>query len=148
MNEIIKRPHAAIVHIPITLYPVSFIFLGMFWYLHDPGFLLAAFWCFMFAVIALVPVSITGFLDMVRLKSQSLEGHRLLTLHLVNGIAITLFGLAAGGYFYLHQPMMASKAILPFAMVSALLSFMVLSQGLIAAIMVYQHHIGIDGETR
>jgi hypothetical protein len=45
------------------------------------------------------------------------------------------------------QSMMTSN-VLPFAMVLALLSFIVLSQGLIAAIMVYQHHIGIDGETR
>lgn len=148
MNELMKRPHAAIVHLPMSLYPVSLVFAGMFRFMHDGAFLVAAFWCFMFAAIATLPVSLTGALDMWRLKAQSFEGHRLLKMHYLNGIAITLFSVIAGVYFLLHSPLSEPEVIPSFIAAAALLSVMVLGQGLIAAIMIYQHHIGIDGETR
>jgi uncharacterized membrane protein len=146
--ELIKRPHAALVHIPISLYPVSFIFLAMHYYQDNPAYLIAAFWCFMFAVISIIPIVATGFLDMARLKFYSREGDRLLKMHLVNGILITILSLGSGWYFYQNQPMLDSSLIASFWTVVALLSVLVMAQGVIAAIMIYQHHIGIDGETR
>jgi uncharacterized membrane protein len=148
MNEIIKRPHPAIVHIPIGLFPVSVIFLLMYRALGNTSFLDASYWCFMFAVISIIPVAVTGWLDYIRLKPHSDEGHRLLKLHLRNGVLITALSVIAGWYFYMQSPLENENLLTPYTIITVMLSALVLAQGYLAAIMIYQHHIGIDGDTR
>ena len=149
ITEIIKRPHPAIVHFPISLYPVSALFALLYSAQGEVGFLMTSYWSFLIASAILLPVALTGFLDMVRLKTaRSEKAHRLLMLHLFNGIAVTLFGLTAGFYFWRNSPLTDSSAMNAFTTCAILLALMVLGQGIIAALMIYQHKLGVDGETR
>lgn len=148
MKELIKRPHPAIVHFPISLFPISLVFLILFWAQDNPFFLNASFWCFVFAAIAVLPVAITGFLDMIRLKSHSLEAHKSLNLHMLNGIVITLLSIAGGLYFFFNPPMRDTSLLPAYSLLVAVQSLLVMIQGYVGAVMVYQKHLGIDGETR
>jgi uncharacterized membrane protein len=146
--ELIKRPHPAIVHFPISLYPVSVLFLIGYNAQNNPALLMAAYGCFLIGSLFLVPVAITGFLDYVRLGVHSVKAHKLLQIHLLNGLAITIFGLIAGVYFWINSPITDTVLIPALTGSAVLLSMMVLAQGAIAALMIYQHKLGVDGETR
>lgn len=148
MHELLKRPHPAIVHFPLSLYPVSFIFLALFWFQQNSLWLSMSFWCYILGAISVLPVAITGMLDMVRLKAHSASAHRWLNLHAWHGGIITLFSIISGVYFYIYQPMAEPALLRAFAFLVSLMSLMVLVQGYMGAVMVYQKHLGIDGDTR
>ncbi|HEY9688115.1 MAG TPA: DUF2231 domain-containing protein [Coleofasciculaceae cyanobacterium] len=148
MNELLKRPHPAIVHFPISLFPISLVFLILYWARDNVFFLNASFWCFVFGAVMLIPVAVTGFLDMIRLKSHSLEAHKSLNLHMLNGILITLLALSGGLYFFLNSPMRDPSLLPAYSLLMGVLSLLVAFQGYIGAVMVYRQHLGVDGDTR
>jgi uncharacterized membrane protein len=148
LKEVIKRPHPALVHFPITLYPVSLVFMALFWFRPDTALIQTSYWCYMIAVISILPIAITGLMDMIRLKPHSETSDRYLKIHLINGIIIALISFASGIYFYLNSPVVNEGLRTVYTTTLAALSALVMLQGLIAALMVYQHHLGIDGETR
>lgn len=146
--EIIKRPHPALVHFPISLYPISTVFFVLFMSRDATSFLQVSYWCFLIASLFMVPVATTGFLDYIRLKSHSDKAHHLLQIHLFNGVIATLIGIISGVFFWLQSPFQYDEWVPLYGAISSLLTIMVLAQGAIAALMVYQHKLGVDGETR
>lgn len=148
MTEIVKRPHPALVHFAMGLYPVSAVFGLLFIAVENSAFLQTSYWCFIIASLFMLPIAITGLLDYIRLKAHSHKAHRLLMLHLANGAIATVFALISGFYFWRNSPVENAALIQLFLVCSILLSLMVLAQGAIAALMIYQHKLGVDGETR
>lgn len=152
INELIKRPHPAIVHFPISLFPISFVFLILFWTQFNFFYLSAGFWCYLFGSVMSIPSALTGFWDMKRLQAGSDEGYRTLNLHMILGVAIFLLSVGGSIYFLIDYPqrlpMSHSAQIAPFTLIVAILTLFVLIQGYLGALMVYRHHFGIEGETR
>lgn len=148
MNELLKRTHPAIVHFPVSLFPVSFIFLVLYWLQNNAFFLGASFWCMIFGAISVLPVMLTGFWDMVRLKDHSMDAYKSLNIHMLNGILITVLAIPSGLYFYFNPPMREASLLPAYSLLIAVLSLLVAIQGYLGAIMVYQKHLGVDGETR
>lgn len=147
--EIIRRPHPALVHFPISLFPVSALFVLIAQAQNYPDLLTASYWCFLIAAIMMIPVALTGMLDFVRLKViRTLKGHRLMMLHLFNGALSTLAAGIAGVYFWQNPPQLYPHLLQAYTVTTIALSIMVLAQGVIAALMIYQHKLGVDGETR
>ncbi len=148
MEELKRRSHPALVHFPITLFPISLVFLLLFYGTGNPFFFMASYWCFMFGVISVIPVALTGLHDMKRLKHVSEQGHRLMNLHLKNGVFITVLSLLLG-FFFLWQPPYHREGLFFFYTASlVLLSILVMVQGYVAARMIYGFHLGVEGDTR
>lgn len=148
MVEIVKRPHPALVHFPISLYPISALFAILFRSQGNINLLQASYWCFIIAAVLLIPIAITGFLDFVRLKPHSPKAHRLLLIHLINGVLLTLLAIPSAFFFWRQPPWRDNDIFSWFFACTLLFSILALSQGAIAALMVYQHKLGVDGETR
>jgi uncharacterized membrane protein len=146
--EIVKRPHPALVHFSMSLYPVSALFAILFQVQDNPDLLQTSYWCFLLSTLMLVPIAITGFLDFIRLKAHSRKAHRLLLIHLINGLLLTLAAIPSGFFFWRHAPWQDPSVFPWFLGCTLLFSAMALGQGAIAALMVYQHKLGVDGETR
>lgn len=148
MNELIKRPHPAIVHFPLALFPVGFLFLIIYLLRQDTFWLSASFWCTIVGVVTTLPVALTGVLDMKRLHHTSWPGHRLLNAHFLNGIIITALSVIGGLFFFFRSPIDDPDRVPYFGFWIAILTLDVLMQGYLGAQMVYQQHLGIDGDTR
>jgi uncharacterized membrane protein len=146
IDEVKRRTHPALVHFPLALYPVSLLFLALGWVIRDPFFWAASYWAFVLGVLFTLPVALTGWWDMIRLRNA--KGNKHLRLHVINGTALTVLSLVAA-FILIPNPFMAQQNLLLFyTLTLALLTGLVMFQGLLGATMVYQSKIGIDGETR
>ncbi len=148
LHEIVQRTHPALVHFPITLFPVSLFFLLLYWWRQDGTWLESSYACYMIAVVFIIPVAITGIMDYVRLKPHDDKAHGALMWHVYNGVLITLISLVSGIYFWQRSPIENEFQLPGYTLCTVVLSALVLIQGAIAALMIYQHKLGVEGETR
>lgn len=149
IKEIIKRPHPPLVHFSLALFPTSVIFAFAYVWLDDLKWLTFSFACFMLAAFFILPITVTGLLDYFRLTSHgTYAGRRHLLIHLINGLAIFFLSLLTGIYFWFHPPTRFEEIRYFYIFATVLLTVMVFAQGAVAAFMVYQDKLGVDGETR
>ena len=148
IREIIRRPHPAIVHFPIALFPLSFLFLVLYWLTASVAYLSASYWTFLVSAAIIIPTAITGFIDMKRLQRLDSEAAKHLNKHLVNGIAITLISVATGLLFLWQPPFHHPFLFTIYTLDVAVLSILSMYQGYLGATMVYDHHLGVEGDTR
>lgn len=148
LRELVHRPHPAIVHFPIALFPLSFLFLLLFWLTGNILYLPASYWTFLVAAAIIIPTAITGFIDMRRLSNVNPDAHRQLQKHYRNGIAITLISIVTGILFLWRMPFHHPFLFTLYTLDLAVLSILVLWQGYLGASIVYDHHLGVEGDTR
>lgn len=148
LRTIIKRPHPILVHFPITLFPVSLLFLVLFWLLKNPVMLLASYWVFLIAVLFVIPTALTGWADMKRLIRVTESAKLPLSKHLINGIAITAISILTGIFFLFQSPFETRGVFALYAVDLLALSFLAVWQSYLGGRMVYAYRLGIDGETR
>lgn len=144
MDEFFRRPHPALVHFPITLYPLSLVFLIVFLVNQNNFFLHASFWSLMLGVLTNIPTALTGWHDMNRTEIRSSQASRLMQMHMINGIIITAIGILAAVIF-LWQPPMYDIGLVPlYTLFVIVLSILVFVQGALGGIMVYRHRMGVE----
>lgn len=139
--------HPAVVHFPIALFPVSAIFL-ILWFWRDGIFLLnAAYWTFMFAAFGAVIAGGTGILDYYNAPypEHPEEGApRIARLHIRTGVAVTLIALISAVYFLIEKPVNGMALVKWFAIIVFLETVLVIVQGFLGGRLVYKYHFGID----
>jgi uncharacterized membrane protein len=144
MEELLKRPHPALVHFPITLYPLSLVFLVLYWVNADLFFLQASYWTFMISTLTILPVALTGWHDLPNAKPATVSGQNLLSLHVLNGITITGISIVAAVFFLWQSPLTGITMHTLYSIIVFLLSGLVFAQGYLGGKMVYTHHLGIE----
>jgi uncharacterized membrane protein len=147
LQEVVLPPHQAIRHVPITLFPVSLVFMILFIGQHSLDSLKMAYWCYLFGAFSTLPVGITEYLGMRRLKLHSQEAQPYLQMYYILGVALVLVSIVSACYFLMHSPVTHLELAKPFFMIVLALSLSIFFQGWVAAIMVYQCRLGIEGET-
>jgi uncharacterized membrane protein len=146
MRETMRRPHPAVVHFPITLYPLSLVFLIIFWAVDNPFFLHASFWSLTFGVITTIFAAMAGWHDYNRVKAERGRESNLLNLHMASGITITAISILALVIF-LWQPPMNNAAQIPlYTFFVILLTALIIVQGAVGGLMVYGYRIGVKRE--
>ncbi len=146
--------HPAVVHFPIAFFPLSSLFLAL-WFIQDrnPFYLNAAYWLFMAGALMILPVVATGIRDMLHTNVEDHHGtprntgYRTLFTHVIIGSATAFISTISALYFLFNKPMDESNLIPGFTLISLLLTVLVFSQGFIGGLMVYTHHMGVHGHT-
>jgi uncharacterized membrane protein len=142
-----KAVHPATVHFPITLFPVSSIFLLLWLWQGQAFFLDASYWTFLFAVLAALIAGSSGILDYFTApypKHKQRGAEKTAKAHIAIGVIITATALGSGIYFLLENPMDNPALIRWFTAASFFESFLVLVQGFLGGLLVYKHHFGIE----
>lgn len=143
----IQAIHPATVHFPITLFPVSSIFLVLWFWQGYIFFLNAAYWTFMFAALATLVAGSSGILDYFNApypKHKQSGAHKTAKAHIIIGVILTVTALSSGIYFLLENPIDNRALIKWFASITFFVSFLVLVQGFLGGLLVYKHHFGIE----
>ncbi|MGI9115430.1 MAG: DUF2231 domain-containing protein [Chthoniobacterales bacterium] len=139
--------HPAVVHFPIVLFPISAIFL-ILWFWRDIVFFLnASYWTFMFAALGAVVSGGTGILDYYNAPypEHPEEGAgRMARLHIRNGVFLTAVALISGIYFLVEKPMNDLTLVRWFAVIVFLETLLVIVQGFMGGLLVFKYHFGIE----
>jgi uncharacterized membrane protein len=139
--------HPAIVHFPITLFPLSALFVGLYHWQDNSFFLHAAYWSFMLGALVVLPVVLTGVRDWLHTRVEDIRGYKRAYFHIIIGALIAFISTISGIYFLLHKPIAEPNLISGFSLIAVLLTLLVFIQGFIGGLMVYTHHMGIEGHT-
>jgi uncharacterized membrane protein len=144
-----KNLHPAFVHFPLTLFPLSLLFLVLFWFQDNPFFLHASYWAFMIGALIIVPVAWTGWIDWLDLRDTQPESEagRVVNFHVRNGIAITIISLVTAIFFLWQKPMAEPMVMTLYTITTSLLTLMVILQGYVGGQMVYRFRIGVKPES-
>lgn len=139
--------HPAAVHFPIVLFPVSAIFL-ILWFCRDNAFFLnASYWTFMFAALGAVIAGGTGFFDYYNASypEQPQEGAgRMAKIHIRTGICLVVIALISAIYFLIEKPTNDLNLVKWFALIVFLETVLVIAQGFMGGLLVYKYHFGIE----
>ena len=139
--------HPAIVHFPIALFPLSAIFL-ILWFSGDNAFFLtAAYWTFMFAALGAVVTGGTGIWDYNNAPypehpEDGASGAS--KLHVRTGVLVTAIALIGGIFFLAKRPVDGSELVTWFAIIAFLETVLVMIQGFLGGRLVYRYHFGIE----
>ncbi|MEO8945551.1 MAG: DUF2231 domain-containing protein [Gemmatimonadaceae bacterium] len=139
--------HPAVVHFPIALFPVSALFL-ILWFWRDSSFFLnATYWTFMFAALGAVIAGGSGILDYYNASypEQPEEGASTISkLHVRTGVAVTIIALISAVYFLIEKPVNDLALVKWFAIIVFLQTALVIIQGFLGGRLVYKYHFGIE----
>ncbi len=139
--------HPLAIHFPIVLFPVSAIFL-ILWFWRDRIFFLnASYWTFMFAALGAVIAGGTGFVDYYNAPypEHPEEGAaKMASLHIRTGVVLTIIALISGGYFLVEKPVNDLALVKWFAVIVFLETLLVIIQGFLGGRLVYKYHFGIE----
>lgn len=139
--------HPAVVHFSITLFPVSAIFLMLWFWRENIFFLHAAYWSFMFAALGALIAGGSGIFDYFNApypKYKQRGAGKSAKIHIVNGVVVTVIALCSAIFFLLEKPMDNLSLVKWFALVTFLESFLVIVQGFLGGLLVYTYHFGIE----
>lgn len=139
--------HPALVHFPITLFPLSLLFLALMYWTDNAFHLHAAYWSFMLGVLMIIPVLLTGVRDLRHVHTDNIQSERLLYTHVYFGALISIISILSGIYFLLNKPFLNPELISGFTIISLLLTIMMFVQGFLGGLLVYTHHLGTTGHT-
>lgn len=145
--EISHPIHPAIVHFPVTLFPLSTVFIILWIWLDNSFYLHAAYWSFLFGALMVIPVILTGLRDLRHTRPDNRQGQKVVLAHVTLGALIGLLSTISGIFFLRNQPMFDITVMPTFITVSFLLTLMVFAQGFLGGLMVYTHRMGIRGRT-
>ncbi|MEO6865063.1 MAG: DUF2231 domain-containing protein [Gemmatimonadaceae bacterium] len=139
--------HPAVVHFPISLFPVSALFLILWFWRDSPFFLDATYWTFMFAALGAVIAGGTGILDYYNASypEHPEEGAtKISKLHVRTGVALTIIALVSAVYFLIEKPANDLALVKWFAIVVFLETMLVIIQGFLGGRLVYKYHFGVE----
>ncbi len=139
--------HPAAVHFPIVLFPVSAIFLILWFCLNDLFFLNASYWTFMFAALGAVIAGGTGFFDYYNASypEHPEEGAgRMAKIHIRTGVCLVVIALISAIYFLIEKPTHNVDLVKWFATIVFLETLLVFAQGFMGGLLVYKYHFGIE----
>lgn len=136
--------HPALVHFPITLFPLSTVFLVLWIWLDNSFYLHAAYWSFMFGALLILPVMGTGVWDLMRTISIGHVNEKWVYLHMMVGLLITFVSVLSGLYYLFNKPMLNLDMIPGFIGISILTTLLVLAQGFIGGVLVYTYRMGVS----
>lgn len=139
--------HPAAVHFPIVLFPVSAIFL-ILWFCRDNAFFLnASYWTFMFAALGAVIAGGTGFFDYYNASypEHPEEGAgRIAKFHIRTGVVLVVIALISALYFLIEKPTNDLSLVKWFAIIVFLETLLVIAQGFMGGLLVFRYHFGIE----
>lgn len=145
----VKHPiHPAVVHFPITLFPISTLFIVLWVWQNNPFFLHAAYWAFLLGALMTLPAGLTGFRDWRHTYTDSPQGRKVTYAHISLGLSLVVISLISGIFYLLHKPMVEISLIPGFMVITTLVTLMVMIQGFLGGLMVYTHRMGVAGHTR
>lgn len=139
--------HPAVVHFPIALFPVSAIFLILWFWRDGIFFLNAAYWAFMFAACGAVIAGGTGILDYYNApypEHPEAGAPKIAKLHIRTGVALTIIALISAVYLLIENPVNDLALVKWFAIIVFLETVLVIVQGFLGGRLVYKYHFGID----
>ncbi len=139
--------HPAIVHFPIALFPLSTIFLILWFWQDSPFFLNATYWTFMFAALGAVIAGGSGILDYYKAPypAHPEDGApKIAKLHVRTGVAVTTIALLSAVYFLVERPANDQALVKWFAVIVFLETALVIIQGFLGGRLVYKYHFGIE----
>ncbi len=139
--------HPAAVHFPIVLFPVSAVFL-ILWFCRDNIFFLnASYWTFMFAALGAVIAGGTGFFDYYNASypEHPEEGAgRMAKIHIRTGVCLVVLALISALYFLIEKPTNDLRFVKWFAIIVFLETLLVIAQGFMGGLLVFKYHFGIE----
>lgn len=140
--------HPAVVHFPITLFPLSAFFM-LLWYTlgRNLFYLHAAYWAFIIGAVVIIPVLATGVRDWQHTQVDNEAGQRLLKTHMVIGSITGLLAIIGALFYWANKPMVNLDLVPGFTALTLLLTLLVFVQGFIGGLMVYTHKMGVEGHT-
>lgn len=139
--------HPAVIHFPIGLFPVSAIFLILWFWQNSIFFLNATYWTFMFAALGAVIAGGTGFFDYYNAPypEHPEEGAgKIAKLHIRTGVVVTVIALISAVYFLVEKPTNDLALVKWFAIIVFVETFLVIVQGFLGGRLVYKYHFGIE----
>ncbi len=139
--------HPAMVHFPITLFPVSALLLILWLWRGNIFFLHSSYWIFMFAAAGAVISGGSGIFDYFNApypKYKQSGAEKSAKMHIINGVIVTAIALASAIYFLLEKPMDNPGLVKWFALITFLESLLVIIQGFLGGLLVYTYHFGIE----
>ncbi len=139
--------HPAVVHFPIVLFPVSAIFLILWFCLDNTFFMNASYWTFMFAALGAVIAGGTGFCDYYNASypEHPEEGAgRIAKIHIRTGVLLVVIALISATYFLIEKPVNNLALVRWFAIIVFLETLLVIVQGFMGGLLVYKYHFGIE----
>lgn len=139
--------HPAVVHFPIVLFPVSAIFLILWFCRANAFFLNASYWTFMFAALGAVIAGGTGFLDYYNAPypEHPEEGAgKTAKRHIRLGVILTVVALISAVYFLMKKPIHDLTLVKWFAIVVFVEALLVIVQGFMGGLLVFKYHFGIE----
>ena len=139
--------HPAVVHFPIALFPLSALFLILWFWLGTNFFLNASYWIFLFAALGAVIAGGSGIFDYYNASypEHPEEGAAEASKrHVRLGVAITIIALVSAVYFLIEKPINDMALVKWFAIIVFLETVLVIIQGFMGGRLVYKYHFGIE----
>ncbi len=139
--------HPLAVHFPIVLFPVSAIFLILWFWRGGIFFLNASYWTFLFAAFGAVMAGGTGFFDYYNAPypEHPEEGSaKISPLHTRTGVVLITIAVISAVYFLVERPVNDLALVKWFAVIVFLETFLVIIQGFLGGLLVYKYHFGIE----
>lgn len=139
--------HPGITHFPIALFPVSAIFLMLWFRQTDIFFLSASYWTFMFAALGAVIAGSSGIFDYYNApgpKHAAAGAGKIATLHVRTGVAVTSIALISAVYFLMEKPVNDPALVKWFALIVFLETILVIVQGFLGGRLVFKYRFGIE----
>ncbi len=143
--------HPAVVHFPIALFPLSSLFLILWFWQDSPFFLNATYWTFMFAALGAVIAGGSGILDYYNAsypEHPDESAPKIAKLHVRTGVAVTTIALISAVYFLVENPVNDLALAKWFAIIVFLETALVVIQGVLGGRLVYKYHFGIEPRHR
>src|SRR6266513_3612836 len=136
------KPHPAIVDFPVVLLSIAALFAVISLFKKNDFFKRAAFWNLFLGVIGAIAAVLTGLIEEQNLIHNE-EIHQILIKHKYNGFAIMVLSQILLTWYWVRKNKIGRKEYVLWVLFLVISTAMIIYQGFLGSIMVFDESIGV-----